>query len=161
MLPDLLKKNLRVVICGTAVANYSAKVVSYYAHPGNQFWQVLYETGLTPYKLNPKDYQKLLEYGIGLTDLAKNKAGSDSEVPSHAFDIEEFKRKIRCYRPKVVCFNGKKAAKIYLREKCVKYGPQKEQIGSPRLFVAPSTSGAAKRWWDQKWWQELSDIIKK
>ncbi len=155
MLPDLLKRNLRVVICGTAVANYSAKVGSYYAGAGNKFWRVLFEVGLTPVMLNSKDYQKLLKYGIGLTDLAKNKAGPDSKIPSHAFDIERFKKKIQDCRPKVVCFNGKKAAKIYLRKKYVEFGLQKEQIESTHLFVAPSTSRAANRWWDQKWWQEI------
>ncbi len=161
MLPDLLKKNLQVVICGTAVANYSAKVGSYYAGSGNKFWQVLYEVGLTPIILDSRDYKKLINYGIGLTDLAKNKAGSDSKIPSHAFDIEKFKKKILKYSPKVIFFNGKNAAKIYLNKKRVEFGFQKETIGSTRLFVAPSTSGAAKRWWDKKWWQELSDFIKK
>lgn len=160
MLPDLLKKNLRVVICGTAVANYSAKVGSYYAGAGNKFWRVLFEVGLTPVTLNSKDDQKLLKYGIGLTDMAKNKAGPDSKIPCHAFDIERFEEKIQKYCPKVVCFNGKKAAKIYLRKKNVEFGLQKEQIGSTHLFVAPSTSGAANRWWDQKLWQKLSDFIK-
>jgi TDG/mug DNA glycosylase family protein len=161
MLPDLLDENLRVVICGTAVANYSAKAGSYYAGAGNKFWQVLRDVGLTPIMLNSEEYQKLLVYRIGLTDLAKKIAGSDNTIPSDAFDIEGFEKKIQNYRPKVVCFNGKRTAEIYLRKKCVEFGFQKEKIASSRLFVAPSTSGVAKRWWDQKRWQELSDFIKK
>ncbi len=160
MLPDLLKKNLRVVICGTGVSNYSAKVGSYYAGAGNKFWQVLYDVGLTPVKLSSKDYQRLLEYGIGLTDLVKNKVGTDRSFSRCDFDVEEFEKKIQKYKPKVVCFNGKKAAKVYFNEKDVKYGFQKKQIGCTRFFVAPSTSNTANRWWDPKWWQKLSDFIK-
>jgi len=160
MLPDLLEKNLLLVICGTAVANYSANVGSYYAGAGNRFWPVLFEVGLVPVMLNSKDYQKLIEYGIGLTDLAKNKAGSDNNISINAFDIKSFEKKIKYYSPKVVCFNGKKAAKIYLRKKNVEFGLQKERIESTYLFIAPSTSRAANRWWDQKWWEELSHFIK-
>lgn len=160
MLPDLLEKNLRVLICGTAVANYSAKVESYYAGVGNKFWCVLHEVGLTPVKLKSEDYRNLLKYGIGLTDLVKNKAGPDRGLSRDDFDIEGFEIKIQCYRPKAICFNGKKAAKVYLDKKDVEYGFQKKQIGTSRLFVAPSTSEAAKRWWNQKWWQELSNSIK-
>ncbi len=160
MLPDLLEKNLRVVICGTAVANYSQRVGSYYAGVGNKFWRVLHEVGLTSIELKSEDYGNLLKYGVGLTDLAKNKAGSDRGLSRDDFDIEGFEKNIQDYHPKVVCFNGKKAAKFYLGKKYVEYGFQTKQIGITRLFVAPSTSGAAKRWWDQKWWQELSNSIK-
>jgi len=160
MLQDLLRKNMRLVICGTAVANYSAKVSSYYAGAGNKFWRVLFEVGLIPVMLNSKDYKKLVEYWIGLTDLAKNKTGPDIKIPSHAFDTRSFEKKIQDCQPKVVCFNGKKAAKIYLHKKYVEFGLQEERIGGTYLFVAPSTSASANRWWDQKWWEELSKFIK-
>jgi TDG/mug DNA glycosylase family protein len=160
MLSDLLKKNLMVVICGTAVAKCSAERGSYYVGVGNKFWSVLYKVRLTPIQLKTENYQVLLKYGIGLTDLVKKKAGTDDKLSSDDFDVKEFKRKIQDFCPKIVCFNGKKAAKVVLCKK-VEYGYQKELIGISRLFVAPSTSGVAKRWWDQKWWQELSDFIKK
>ncbi len=160
MLPDLLKKDLTLIICGTAVGKHSAERVSYYASAGNRFWSVLYEVGLTPILLKSENYQDLLKYGIGLTDLVKKKAGSDSKLSPDDFEVEGFKRKIQDLRPKVVCFNGKKAAKVVLRKKRVEYGYQKEQIGIIRLFVAPSSSGAVKRWWDPEPWRKLSDSIK-
>lgn len=51
MLPDLLKENLSLVICGTAIAAQSADAGSYYAGTGKKFWQVLFDVGLTDKKL--------------------------------------------------------------------------------------------------------------
>ncbi len=85
MLPDLLCENLSLVICGTAAGATSAQLQQYYAKPGNKFWATLYQIGLTPVRLNPAEYLRLLDYGIGLTDLVKGKAGMD-----HILEQEDF-----------------------------------------------------------------------
>ena len=51
VLPDLLRHDLNLVICGTAVVPRSAKLGWYYVGKGNQFWTILNDTGLTSYKL--------------------------------------------------------------------------------------------------------------
>jgi len=51
-------------------------VRAYYARPGNQFWNVFYEIGLTPRRLQPQEYVTLTEFGIGLTDLVKVTSGT-------------------------------------------------------------------------------------
>ena len=66
VLPDVLQPGLKVVFCGTAVGNRSAAVGEYYAGRGNQFWRILHLTGLTPRLLEPREYMRLLEYGLGL-----------------------------------------------------------------------------------------------
>lgn len=161
ILPDLLSNNLWVVFCGTAIGKISAQKGSYYADPGNKFWHVLYKVGLTPIELKSGNYKDLLKYGIGLTDLCKDKVIADKKIRREDCDIEGFERKILYYQPKIVCFNGKKAAKIYLNKKDVDYSFQKEKIGETFLFVTPSTSGAAARWWCENLWQALSDFVKK
>jgi len=103
----------------------------------------------------------LLTYGIGLTDPVKTKAGSYRKLSREDYDIEGFKKKIQRRRPRAVCFNGKTAAKRYLGKKGVEYGFQQEKIGNTLLFVAPSTSPSAKRWWDIRWWKELSEFLSK
>ena len=42
-LPDILQPNLKVVFCGTAAGDASAKKRAYYAGPGNRFWKTLHE----------------------------------------------------------------------------------------------------------------------
>lgn len=61
VLPDLLRPGLDVVFCGTAVATASAQRGHYYAGPGNRFWQLLHESGLTTTLLTPEDDATLPE----------------------------------------------------------------------------------------------------
>ncbi len=159
MLSDLLAHNLNLVICGSAVGNTSARLKQYYAKPGNKFWKTLFEVGLTPVLLTPPEYEKLLQYRIGLTDLVKHKSGMDAGLSSDDFDRTALRPKIEQYQPRYLCFNGKRAAQEFLSRK-VGYGLQPETIGATRLFVAPSTSGAANAWWNIEIWRELAQHLR-
>lgn len=158
VLPDLLETGLKVVFCGTAVGERSARRKAYYAGPGNQFWDILAKTGLTPYRLHPEQYPALVQYGIGLTDLVKKRFGGDAALSSRDFDVEGFMAKVKRSSPIAIGFNGKKAAEVFFGRK-VNYGRQKERIGDTAIFVLPSTSGAARGFWDAKHWHELAEFV--
>jgi TDG/mug DNA glycosylase family protein len=160
VLPDVLAPDLRIVFCGTAASYRAAETQSYYAHPTNRFWRTLYNTGLTPRLLLPHEFRELLTYGIGLTDLAKLHAGPDAGLPMNAFDPKGFRQKIEQYLPKVVAFTSKNAARNYF-EKKIGYGRQSIQIAASEVFVLPSPSGLANRFWDVKYWQELAYFVSK
>jgi TDG/mug DNA glycosylase family protein len=155
VLPDLLQPGMRVVFCGTAPSTASAKAQAYYAGPGNAFWQVLHLTGLTPVELVPEEFERLPEYGIGLTDICKVSSGSDAEVGVSEFDVGGLQEKIAVAEPTYLAFNGKNAARGAL-ERDVLYGPQDEQIGGAAIWVLPSTSGRARRFWKIEPWQQLA-----
>lgn len=164
ILPDLLKKDLDVIFCGTAVGNTSAEKESYYAGSGNQFYPILFKTGFTPILIEPTNYSEILKYNIGLTDIAKFVSGNDDELESDDFDVDSFIGKIKKYQPKAVCFNGKAASAVYLfndrkKTKLVKYGWLTESIGKTRLFVAPSTSGQGRNHWDENYWFKVKKEI--
>ncbi len=57
--------------------------------------------------------------------------------------------------PRIVAFTSKRTAGEFLGRP-VEYGLQPEQVGSTMLFVLPSPSGAARRWWDVSYWRELA-----
>ena len=160
ILPDLLSHKLELIVCGTAVSRKSSKIQSYYAGRGNKFWSILNETGLTPLELKPQNYRRLTEFGIGLTDLAKKVSGSDKYLNQEDYDRISFRKKTLEYQPGVVGFNGKEAAKIFLSKNKVSYGCQDVQIGDSILFVLPSTSNSANRFWDPNYWHELAKLIK-
>ena len=159
MLPDLLCDNLSLVICGTAAGATSAQLQQYYAKPGNKFWATLYQVGLTPVRLNPSEYLCLLDYGIGLTDLVKGKAGMDHILEQADFGNQRMVQKIKQYQPRCFCFNGKRAAEAFFDQPVV-YGRQETVIGQTHFFVAPSSSGAANKWWDIDLWKELATFSK-
>lgn len=164
ILPDVLAKKLDVIFCGTAAGEKSASVKQYYAGPGNQFYGILSKIELTPYQLTPSQFRELLNYGIGLTDLVKKNKGNDNVLSKHDFDVREFTNKIFTYQPKVVCFNGKKAAAEFYghgNTRNLNYGLQGGTIGLSHLFVAPSTSGSARKYWDEGIWFELVEIVKR
>jgi double-stranded uracil-DNA glycosylase len=155
VLPDVLPPGLRVVFCGTAAGGASARAKAYYAGPGNAFWETLYVTGLTPVLLAPVEFERLPEFGIGLTDICKSLYGSDAEVGTVEFDVDGLQARVAAAEPELLAFNGKNAARGAL-QRAVEFGPQPEQIGGAEVWVLPSTSGAARRFWDIAPWQELA-----
>ena len=160
---DLLTRGLSVVICGTAPGNRSGRRGKYYAGRGNKFWRTLYEIRLTLTELNPDEYENLLKQKdkIGLTDLVKRRFGNDNIMSKRDFDVKGFKKKIKNYRPKLICFNGKRAAQFVLERRIDDYGLQGEEIYSIPVLVVPNTSTKANRWWNKEPWEELSKIIRR
>ncbi len=155
VLPDLLRPGLRVVFCGAAAGTASARAKAYYAGPGNAFWEALYFTRQTPELLAPDEFRRLPDFGIGLTDLCKARHGSDAEVGTVEFDVDGLRARIAEAEPAILAFNGKNAARGAL-ERAVEFGPQEEQIGGAEIWVLPSTSGAARRFWDIGPWEQLA-----
>jgi TDG/mug DNA glycosylase family protein len=158
ILPDVLVPNLRVVFCGTAAGTRSAREGAYYAHPGNYFWRTLFEVGLTPRRLSPHEFPRVLGYGIGLTDLAKLHFGADHELPYDAFDAAALTRKLARYKPRIVAFTSKNAACGYFG-RVLAYGEQPERIAQSRVFVLTSPSGQARRFWDIRPWRQLAEAV--
>jgi TDG/mug DNA glycosylase family protein len=160
VLPDLLADNLNVVIVGTAAGPISARQGHYYARPGNRFWRVLHEVGLTPIELRPSDYAKLLDYGIGLTDLAKGAFGADRDLKPEDFDRMRLRSVIKARSPRLLAFNGKTAAARYLDvpTKQISYGRQPETIGRTIIYICSSTSPANGHW-SREAWEELAACV--
>ena len=155
MVPDVLEPGLRLVFCGTAPSRASAAARAYYAKPGNRFWPALHAAGFTPRRFQPADYPKLLELDIGLTDLCKGHSGNDDELPDGALDAAALREKLERLRPGAVAFTSKNAARAFLGRE-VDYGWQPERVGPTRLFVLPSPSGQATRFWDERPWRALA-----
>jgi TDG/mug DNA glycosylase family protein len=158
-LEDLLAPDLDLVVCGTAASPVSAARRQYYAGPGNRFWWVLAEIGLTPEPFAPAEYRRLLELGIGLTDVVKDQSGVDARIAfgSRGSFLE---RRLAPFAPRWLCFNGKRAACEALGQRRVGYGVQTRTFGPTRLFVAPSTSAAARRSWDVEPWRVLARAVR-
>lgn len=158
ILPDVLQSGLDLVFCGTAPSRISAAAGAYYANPGNYFWRTLPTAGLIPEALSAGEFKRLPEFGIGLTDLSKHHSGNDDQLPEDAFDVATLRRKIAHYRPVNLAFTSKNAARAALGD-IVGYGLQTACWGTTRLWVLPSPSGQARRFWDITPWQALAADI--
>jgi TDG/mug DNA glycosylase family protein len=155
VLPDVLEPGLDLVFCGTAPGAASARAGAYYAGPGNAFWPTLHGVGLTPVRLLPAEFARLPEFGIGLTDIAKTVSGSDLDVGRRAFDVPRLEAAIAATGAALLAFNGKNAAQAALG-RVPRYGGQPETFAGAAIWVLPSTSGAARRYWDLGPWEELA-----
>lgn len=159
ILPDVLAPGLSVVFCGTAASAESHRRSAYYAHPGNRFWRTLHEAGFTPRRLAPSEFASVGQYGIGLTDLAKHHSGQDADLPGDAFDVEALVAKIERFSPDVLAFTSKTAAGAMLG-RGLDCGEHEQMIGVTRVWVLPSTSGLATRYFDLQPWADLASEVR-
>lgn len=146
ILPDFLAPGLRVVFCGTAAGKRSGEKRHYYAGTGNDFWRLLFESGFTSTLLDPTQDRRVLEFGIGLTDLAKGIASSSDAGLRPHYDIEGFVQKMEEFKPGLVAFHGKEPAKEVSswlgKGKAVKLGAQAWTVAGQSAFVVPNASGS-------------------
>ncbi len=159
VLKDSLRRGLHIVFCGTAVGAKSAREQAYYAGVGNAFWKTLHEIGLTPYRFQPSQYTDALSLGLGFTDLAKSVSGNDDVLRREHFGRDALMAKIIHFGPRIVAFTSKRAAAEFLGRP-VDYGLLDVTVGVSRLFVLPSPSGAARRWWRVEEWVALAHLVK-
>lgn len=141
-LPDFLRPGLRVVFVGFNPGERSARVGHYYAGRGNQFWNFLFESRLTPIHLSPEEDHRMLEFGLGLTDLVKRWSRSIGDLSKEDFrhGVPALKKKLLRVSPGAIAFNGKTAFEKFEGRKA-DLGPQRTLFGHSRVFVLPSTSG--------------------
>ncbi|MBR1236173.1 mismatch-specific DNA-glycosylase [Bradyrhizobium sp. AUGA SZCCT0182] len=162
VLQDLLEDSLNVVLCGMAAGTASAKARAYYAHKQNKFWKILYETGLTPALLQPHQCRDLLQHRIGLTDLVKTHSGMDHQIPLSELRLDARSRlsnSVAAFRPKFLAFTSKAAGQGFLGGKR-EYGEQAERIADTRIWILPSTSGAANGSWRPEVWHAFADAVR-
>jgi double-stranded uracil-DNA glycosylase len=140
-LPDYLRERLEIVFVGLNPGLYAAQVGHYFAYKQNRFWPALSASGLVPEPVGPEDDARLLDWGIGLTDVVKRPTSG-----IHELSITEFRRgaktlreKIERYKPRIVCFVGFTGYQICCgREGGA--GRQTGRFGGAHVFVIPSTS---------------------
>jgi mismatch-specific thymine-DNA glycosylase len=141
-LPDYLRKGMKLVIVGCNPSESSVRVGHYYAGRGNQFWPMLFESGVVPEPFDYHDDKRVIEFGVGLTDLVKKptKGVEDLNRADFAEGRIILSQKLEEYTPRVVAFNGKLTYEQFSQRKC-HYGLQKVLLYGACVYVLPSTSG--------------------
>ena len=148
-LPDYLAPGLEIIFVGINPSIPSAQQGHYYANPRNRFWRAFNLAEMAREPLWPETDYRVLEFGMGFTDLVKRPSRGVADLKA-----EEFRRgtallqqKLRRYRPRLVCFQGIMVYERYLRytgglDGKVAGGLQHKPLGPPRHFVAPNPSPA-------------------
>lgn len=146
-LPDIIAPGLILLFVGFNPSVYSAQRGHYYARPGNRFWPLLALAGLTPRRYAPEEDHRLLDLGIGVTDLCPIPTPGIADVPRAVAEAGRgaLTAKIERYGPRIVSFNGRATYERYFGRPLPAWGLQGDRIGTaPALvFVTPSSSGRA------------------
>ena len=154
-LPDYLQPGLDIVLVGINPSVYSVAQGHYYARPGNRFWPAAYRAGLFGEPLGPENDFRVLEFGVGLTDVVKQPSSTANKL--RAADYRRWapvlKEKVRCFKPRIVCFQGIAGYRNYLRygeglASTPRPGPgcQAMLLETSVVFLVPSPSGLNARY---------------
>jgi len=111
VLPDALAPNLLILFVGLNPGVETAITGHAYAHPTNLFWKLLHSSGITPDRLCSafEDREMPRLYGLGLTNIVGRPSRNGSELSKKEMDagVDVLEKKVRTYRPEVVCIVGK------------------------------------------------------
>ncbi len=163
-LPDYLRSGMKLVIIGCNPGDRSARVGHYYAGRGNEFWPLLYESGVVPELLDHREDKRMIEFGIGLTDLVKRPTRGMEELRREEFAEGRIllSQKLEQYAPRVIAFNGKGTYEKFAQRTC-KLGLQMGRLYGAQVFVLPSTSAknATGRGPKLKYFRQLAQVLAK
>lgn len=143
-LPDILDKHLKVLFIGYNPGLKSAETGYHYASKSNHFWKLLFESGLIPVRLGPEDSMRLLEFGLGSTNIIARPTKSVAELKSSEFvhGSRLLRETLLRYRPRIACYMGIGVYVGFSGRKGVKPGIQPEQTVKDVIdFVCTSPSG--------------------
>jgi len=76
-----------------------------------------------------------------------------------AADRARLRSAITTFRPQFLAFTSKTAGQKFFDGKR-DYGEQSELIGDTRVWILPSTSGAANGSWRPEIWQQFADEVR-
>jgi TDG/mug DNA glycosylase family protein len=141
--PDLVAPGLRVLFCGINPGLYSAATRHHFARPGNRFWPALRDAGFTDRLLRPWEERRLLQVGLGVTNLVARAPAAADELTRD--ELRNGRRrlaaKVRRYRPRCVAVLGIGAFRTAFERPRAVAGLQVERLGGSAVWVLPNPSG--------------------
>src|SRR5580698_5210711 len=80
LVPDLIAEDLIVLFAGINPGLYTAAIGRHFARPGNRFWPALHAGGFTDRLFSPAEQDKLLDLGLGITNVAARSTARADEL---------------------------------------------------------------------------------
>lgn len=142
-MPDVIAPNLKVLFCGINPSVYSVVMGHHFARPGNRFWPTLHASGFTPRRFSPDEDGKLLELGLGITNIAARSsvAAADLPIQEYKAGAEILEAKLRQYQPRFLAVLGVSAYRAGFERPKAVLGLQPETIDATKIWVLPNPSG--------------------
>jgi TDG/mug DNA glycosylase family protein len=137
-----------VLFCGINPGLYSAATGHHFARPGNRFWPALHQSGFTGRQLAPSEERKLLELGLGITNVVERGTARADELSTDELVAggKKLAGKVRRLRPVWLAVIGVTAYRIAFAQRNATVGRQDLVIGGTRVWVLPNPSGLNAHW---------------
>lgn len=141
--PDILAQGLDVIFCGLNPALSAAVAGHNFSSPSNRFWAVLHRAGFTSDQMEPRDEQRLLECGCGITAIVRRPTRRSEEVSLLEFRRARpaFEAKMRDLAPRAIAFLGKRGFSAMMGQQNVAWGPHAAGFAGAVAWVLPNPSG--------------------
>jgi len=141
---DLLRPGLDLLFCGYNPSLASGQTGHHYAHPGNRFWRVLFASGVTVRLYAPQEDERLLDLGIGFTNLYSRPTRRADELTRQEIKVgaTTLRARLDRFRPRAVAYTGIGVYKWFRATSRVAWGVQPASaVPGVTDIVVPSPSG--------------------
>jgi len=142
-LGPLLAPGLTLLFVGINPSLRSAEVGHHFARPGNRFYPALFAAGITPRLLRPEEDATLLEYGIGVTNIADRPSRAADELSREELrhGAAQLDATVERMAPELVAMLGLTAYRTAFGRRDATMGLQTDTIGGRPVWVLPNPSG--------------------
>ena len=141
----MVAPGLAVLFVGINPGLASARAGHHFANPANGFWRLLHEAGFTPRVFAPHEDRRLLEHGLGITNLVSRASPGVADLGREEMleGAEALGRNLERWRPRAVVFVGLTVWVAFARhwQLPARNGKPIGTFAGARLFVLPNPSG--------------------
>ena len=146
--PDLVRPDLGVLLCGINPSLWSGAVGLHFASPSNRLWPTLHLSGWTPRRLLPWETDDVLAAGLGITNLVPRATARADELGDD--ELREGLPRVALLaervRPSFVAFLGLSSYRTATGERRAAVGPQDRRVGGAPVWLLPNPSGLNASW---------------
>jgi double-stranded uracil-DNA glycosylase len=142
----VLEPGLDVVFVGYNPSRLAWRTGYHYANPGNRFYHLLHEAGLTPRRFAPAECRELPRLGIGLADVLHTWSPRADDFPPAAYRaaLPGFRARLARAAPRAVMLNGIGLYRLLFAGAPARLGRVPgARLAGAMVFVSPSSSGLA------------------
>ena len=140
----MLAPGLKLLFCGYNPSLRSGHTGYHYAHPGNRFWRVLHAAGITERLYAPGEDEKLLDLGLGFTNLCPRPTRRADELTREEIraGAVELRSRLENLAPQAVAYTGIGVYKWFRATSKANWGVQENSaVSGVTDVVVPSPSG--------------------
>lgn len=146
--PDLVRPDLDVLLCGINPSLWSGAVGLHFASPSNRLWPTLHTAGWTSRRLLPHETDDILAAGLGITNLvaratARADEVTDDELRAGLSQLEALADRVR---PRFVAVLGLSCYRTATGERRASVGLQHRAVSNCRVWLLPNPSGLNASW---------------